>query len=139
MRYVASRNGIAEDCGLCGELVEGRKLEAGITPFVDLLVGELIEQEPDNASFRGEGVVRLVERQNGVHIAGLPAEPQHLPEGEQGCDGDKTNHDVNNVENVRDDVNMFSFPKHYGGGRGCKSESEDDCGERWRQAPSGKC
>ena len=40
---------VGEDGGLGGELVEGGELEAGEAVAVDLLVGELVEEDPDDA------------------------------------------------------------------------------------------
>ena len=48
----AGRDDLREDGGLSGELIEGGKFEAGKAALVELLVGELVEQKPDDARAR---------------------------------------------------------------------------------------
>jgi hypothetical protein len=71
-------NNVGEDSGLGGEFVEGGEFEARKAALIELLIGELVEQKPDNArpglrwNRRDLG---LVEYGRGVKVARLPATP----------------------------------------------------------------
>ena len=70
--------------GLSGQLIEGGELEAWEAALVDLLVGELIEQKPDDTRMsRRRSELRLVKGGRGVEVTGLPTTPDQLPEDEQ--------------------------------------------------------
>jgi len=73
------------------ELVEGGKLKAGEAALVELLVGELIEDDPKNTS-PGCALCRwlgMVQRASGIEVAGLCRAPDQLPEDEQTAEGEE--------------------------------------------------
>ena len=80
-----------EDRGLSGEFIEGRKVEAGKAALVELLVGEFVEQKPDDARMGVRwrcGELRFVQSRSWIEVAGLPAAPDELPEDEQAGKGE---------------------------------------------------
>lgn len=46
---LVGRLDVGEEGGLGGEAVKGGELEAGVAVLVELVVGELVEEEPDDA------------------------------------------------------------------------------------------
>src|SRR6267378_7802301 len=80
----AGRDDVSEDGGLSGQSIEGGELETGEAAFVELLVGELVEQEPDDARARWRrSELGLVQRGGRVEVAGQPAAPDQLRRDEQ--------------------------------------------------------
>ena len=59
----AGGDGVGEESGLLGDLVEGWELKARVATLVDLLVGELVEDDPQDAwggrDWRCEGSLGL--------------------------------------------------------------------------------
>ena len=87
----AGGDDVSEDGGLRGEAIEGGEFEAGEAAFVELLVGELVEQQPDDAAMRRRrSALCLVERGRSIEVAGLPAAPDQLREDEQAGEREET-------------------------------------------------
>jgi hypothetical protein len=95
-----SGNDVGEDGGLSGEFVEGGEFETRKTALIELLIGELVEQKPDNARpelRRCQRDLDLVECGRGVEVAGLPAVPDELREDEQTGEGEEPEDDSGRV------------------------------------------
>ena len=85
---------VGEVGGLSGQLIEGGEFEAWKAAFVDLLIGELVEQDPDNAGMgrvggAHGGGLRVVEARRRVEIVGLGGEPHHLGEDQNAAEGEE--------------------------------------------------
>jgi hypothetical protein len=96
----ACRDDVGEDGGLSGEFVEGGESEARKTALIELLIGELIEQKPDNARpglCRCRRDLDLVEYGRRVEVACLPATPDELREDEQTGEGEESKNDGSRV------------------------------------------
>jgi len=92
----ASGNNLREDRGLSGEFVERGKVKAGKAALVELLVGEFVEQNPDDARVRLRGVrgdLSFVQYRSWIEIPSLPATPDKLPKDKQAREGEDTEED----------------------------------------------
>ena len=86
----AGGNNLREDRGLSGELVERGKVEAGKAALVELLVGEFVEQNPNDSRVRRRirGELSLVQCRSWIEIPSLPAAPDKLPKDKQAGEGE---------------------------------------------------